>query len=864
MRRWTGTGDLLACVVLTALILGCFARQVIQPAALIVDGERPSVDYTQRHDVRPVGNDVTFSFLPRYLHVSETLRRTGKLPQWDDAGFGGRPLVGNPQAGLFYPPVWLAWMVGQPAALGWLTLGHLLWGGLGVYVLTRGLGLGRPAATVAAGCFQVAPYLIAQTVEGHYPHVWAASWYSWAFWSFDQHRRGSLRGTLALPACLALGFLTGHPQEWYYLIFTLSLWAMADAWCAARTSSWGRAARGLLLWGGVLGLALCLAAVESIPDTAALEWSLRSARMTLRQASKYHLHAINLMQLLGPDSLGGPAEFIGDGNYWETLLSLGLVPLVLGTIAVARHPQRMLVRGWAALVLGAVLFAAGHRLGLFPILFKMVPGMDRFRVPARSLFLANLGAAVLSGFGVETLLRYTSGGTSWQSLERSYRRAAAAVLAGLVLIVALDGPFDPDRRPARPALEEIVYGQEPSGPDGHFDHRPGRAASRLLSSGVFWLALGGTAVMLVVGRAAPPRGRAVTAQLLGALALIELALHGHAVVRVTPAEQFLDRDPISTALRTAEQGTSVSGPVRIRARDTLYADIHAFANGIEKVNVNDGFQLQHAADLYQTLYPLLYRSVPPDPGEPMSEAVAQFRREERQAVLDRLSVAFLVSDHIEPEPSWPLVATGVWNGKAFAIHKNPTCLPRAYVVPRAESCPDRASEVLARFRQIDPRQAIVMPHDPLGDAAPGPRQPFTKAAWLSSGADRLVLDVATEAPGLLVVADTWMPGWTAVVDGHPTAILRGNHSQRVIALPDPGSHRVVLRYETPGLARGLMISALALVAWGATVLVAIKGKALHPAVTPIRAACGATTPASAPSRRPAGTASCPRSCARSG
>src|SRR5262249_23591147 len=160
------------------------------------------------------------------------------------------------------------------------------------------------------------------------------------------------------------------------------------------------------------------AAVESIPDTAAQAWSLRSARMTLRQASKYHLHAINLMQLLGPGALGGPADFIGDGNYWETLLSLGLVPIVLGTIALARHPDRRLVQSIAALVLGAVLFAAGHRLGVFPILFKLVPGMDRFRVPARSLFLANLGAAVLSGFGVETLLRYTSGGAPWRSLEQ--------------------------------------------------------------------------------------------------------------------------------------------------------------------------------------------------------------------------------------------------------------------------------------------------------------------------------------------------------------------------------------------------------------------------------------------------------------
>jgi hypothetical protein len=390
------------------------------------------------------------------------------------------------------------------------------------------------------------------------------------------------------------------------------------------------------------------------------------------------------------------------------------------------------------------------------------------------------------------------------------------VLAGLILGLVLDRPFDPNRFPARPPHQAIRYGQAWSGLEAHPDHRLGRAAARLLRSGVFWMALGGTGLLIAAGRRATPRGRVVAAAALGSLALVELGLYGHAVVRVSPAERFIGGDPISAVLRTATPASA--GPVRIRARDTLYTDIHALANGIEKTNINDGFQLQHAADLYQTLYPVLYRPTPPDPHEPMSAVVAEFQREVKQGVLDRLSVAFLVSDHIEPEPSWPLVATGVWDGTEFAIHRNPSALPRAYVVPRAERSSGDARMVLAQFRGIDPRQAVVMPHDPLGDAPSGPRQPFTPAAWRSSDPDRPVIEVTTEAPGLLVVADTWMPGWTAVVDGRPTVILRGNHAQRVIPLPDAGRHRIVLRYEAPGRAWGLTGSAVALIAWGTLVL----------------------------------------------
>jgi hypothetical protein len=93
---------------------------------------------------------------------------------------------------------------------------------------------------VAAGCFQASPYVLAQTFEGHYPHVWAASWYPWAFRAMTLRRRGEARGAWTLPPILALAFLTGHPQEWYYLTIALGGWAGADAIAALRL---GTAAR---------------------------------------------------------------------------------------------------------------------------------------------------------------------------------------------------------------------------------------------------------------------------------------------------------------------------------------------------------------------------------------------------------------------------------------------------------------------------------------------------------------------------------------------------------------------------------------------------------------------------------------------
>src|SRR4051812_31696528 len=113
----------------------------------------------------------------------------------------------------------------------------------------------------------------------------------------------------------------------------------------------------------------------------------------------------------------------------------------------------------------------------------------------------------------------------------------------------------------------------------------------------------------------------------------------------------------------------------------------------------------------------------------MGDALACYRQEIRQALLDRLNVAYLVSDHVESEPGWPVVATGRFGASAFAVHRNPTAMPRAYVVPRAEPAADLMPRIVSRLRNVDPREAVLIERDPLGNG--GTRQPFTPAHWTS-------------------------------------------------------------------------------------------------------------------------------------
>ena len=85
----------------------------------------------------------------------------------------------------------------------------------------------------------------------------------------------------------------------------------------------------------MLGVALGLAAIELIPAGSVLPWLSRSPTLSRGMVPRnYQLHPVNLLQLFSPRALGGPADFDGVDNYWESVFSFGLVPLVLVGVAV--------------------------------------------------------------------------------------------------------------------------------------------------------------------------------------------------------------------------------------------------------------------------------------------------------------------------------------------------------------------------------------------------------------------------------------------------------------------------------------------------------------------------------------------------
>ena len=738
-------------------VLACFGRLVLEPSGLLLDADRPGVDAAVRPHARSPGNDLTRLFLPHHARIAGEVASRGRPSAWDDFGFGGRPRVGNPQAGLFYPPVWLVWRLWSPSALGWLTVIHLAWAGIGVFTLAGSLNLGLWARLSAGLSFCCSAYVVSQTYEGHYPHVWSACWYPWAFWAALAAARGLAAGWAVLPIALSMCFLAGHPQGWALLMVAMAAWS---AWIGSRRLASMTTRRWLAGWSIVLAIHTAMTAPEWLPDLMAGRFGLRPP--SVAEPVRHQVDLSNLLQVLSPGALGGRADYIGRESHWETTLGLGVAGAGLLLIGVVGSSRRRQAAGWGILLLAALVFAGGTRLGLHPLLCRVVPGLARFRVPARSLFLGNLAASMLIGLGFEAVGRAsTRQGQAWGRW--------ACVGAGLAVAAVL--------------TLSVLSGDHPT--------RWTLAGRNIARDPFFWLGL----AALVGGLRWLGRGEGRGGRVAGLLTVVLIAgLIANALdtLRVCPASRFEGPDPIADAIRDAQP----AGPFRIRALDTYYGDLPTTLAGFEKSNANDSFQIQHAADLYETLYTQFEPPRPYYPDTPRARRV-------RQAVLDRMNICFLITDHPEPNATWPLVSWGDWGGRHYLIYINSMAMPRAYVVPHAFLASDDA-RVVEMMPQINAREHVIMSIDPL---PAGERQPFTAADHASTDPDLVVVRVETRAPGLLVVGDTWMPGWSATLDGRAVAVLRGNRAQRVVAIPKAGRHEIIMTYRPPGFSVGLMLAA---------------------------------------------------------
>ncbi len=365
-------------------------------------------------------SDVAVSHYPDTLLIQRTLREAHALPLWSPTILSGYPFAAEPMAGLWYPPGWLAWLFPLPLGFNITVALHLLWGGLGMYLLLRAENRSHRAALLGALAFEGMPKLFAHFGAGHLTLLYAVPWTPWLLLSARPLAadRQPLPGRFRyLPSGLILGliFLAGPQWAAYAALLWITYWLFS------------RPRSPVYLFVNLL-----IAALVSAPLLLPLlEYTRLSTRAALTAADvlTQSLPPMRLLGLLFPD-WGGPHEW---------MLYPGAAVLVLTLVAVTRRESRTRSRFWLLVALVSLIYALGEAIPGLPLLAEL-PGFSLLRVPPRALFAAGMAFAALAASGLDAL---TSPSLPLQN-RKAINLALTALLAFTVLLAGMLILFAPE------------------------------------------------------------------------------------------------------------------------------------------------------------------------------------------------------------------------------------------------------------------------------------------------------------------------------------------------------------------------------------------------------------------------------------
>jgi hypothetical protein len=152
------------------------------------------------------------------------------------------------------------------------------------------------------------------------------------------------------------------------------------------------------------------------------------------------------------------------------------------------------------------------------------------------------------------------------------------------------------------------------------------------------------------------------------------------------------------------------------------------------------------------------------------------------------------------------------------VYRQPAAFPRAWAVHKLirVTSDDQANWYM--MERLDDLHSEAVMFDPV-PALPPCTAPADSVDLKEDRGSRVSLSVRLSCPAMIVVSDTYFPGWRAFVDGAPARIYQVNSAMRGIVAP-AGVHSVTMRYRPMVVYEGAALTFLGIL--GAALLARSK------------------------------------------
>ena len=722
-------------------------------------------------------------YLPWRIYAVESVRN-GIIPLWNPYAFCGTPFLANLQSTVLYPHNLLFLLTGARHGFGVSAIIHLILGGLFMYAFLRTLSLSQAASLLGALVLMFNGWVVTWL---EYPtlSLWVFMWLPALLLCYERALRQP-RSLWPLLCALAVGiqFLGGHLQISAYVLIAFALYAIVRTISREERAASRRVAVIIVVSAIIIGFGL--AAAQLLPT---LELAKQTGRLSHGAAAavKTAFPLTHLILYLVPSFFGNPVDYNYWGNvkdptafnYFETACYVGILPLFL---AILSFSAKRNWRHWyfLALMLFALLAAIGSPLYL--VLYYLTPGFRELAGLGRVLCLAAFGIAGLAGMGLDAL-------SEIRARTRPRLPVVLAVVACLCIVLA--------RVAFQPYVKVLDSGWRF---DFYLQHQVAIALALIVLSTV-----------LISLRLRANLGASLTGVLACALVLADLFVIG---IRFNPFTDPRMAYPQTDAIRWLQEHAGHDRVASLADKGFLdwmphnapmvfgLRDIH----GSDSLRVRRSFELVSGPELAQANYP------PPD-----------------SPLLDALGVRYLMTRQQVGE-TWNLV-----HGGEVPIYEDTIALSRALVVRQFEVAPDEHFADLLAAGSAELRGKALLAPGPTPLQIPsGEAEPIAATAVFARDAlNEVVIETEAPTPGLLVLLDSYYPGWRARVYETPAAIHRANYAFRGVEIP-AGRQVVTFSYEPATFRIGLFVSLLACAALAAAAMCVYLCKAESAARTAAR------------------------------
>jgi hypothetical protein len=769
-----------------AVVLGAYVLLAAVASSPIVFGDKTlGPEYAMdkdrfygsgSHETRFYGDETPVRLdYPRDMMIARALR-SGQPFAWNPLVAAGVPLLAE-QSGAFFPLRALFYALPCPASYTLFRMSRMILAALGAFLLARSRGRSLWASFVAGGLFELSGAMIWMLPYAGTSSAFVVPWLVWGVnLLFEPRARLSVAVTGGAIGLILLG---GHPG-----VAAASLLAGVASFLGAAFEN-ARAPRVVvraLGWATVsalVGIAIAACTIFPFAELLSQGHSYKGTRAGLSMWMTNITQARNSWWVgaFAPrmvDKLRGVTE-----NYPCTLSSLyGLLTLFLATVAGLRG--RVDYRLGAMLLFGVVLSFLPPGFGWTASL----PGAQLILSPYCCIMVA-LPLSQWAASGIERLSTQRS--RIVFRLSRSDRARAQEISNHALTTLLALGFLATVAWLSFDLMSETLRNEI-----GH----------SLLPLTWDWVGLPYACALVVIGIAVVlgRRRQTATGLLLGVVALAELAVYD--------IPHF--SNPVSLSVRHGRPlGVAEVARIVTQSHDRVASNVSI---ALPQYNLLDGIR-----DLRITsaLVPKRYYDY-------MSLLNRDFLTDYAPAkvaspLLDLASVAFsILPDLGAPGPG------RAYAGPGWALFVNEQAASRARLVPAvhmvesedqariwlaeaASGASHMAETVLKREAVVETAELPSSLKQALREANGMPPAELDTAQFMDDRPDRISILVQTTRPQLLILADTYYPGWQARIDGERTPIVATNVLFRGV-LVKSGTHWVEFQYRPYALGLGLLVS----------------------------------------------------------